>query len=70
VTSGVDILNYEEPLVDGTHVLCVTDHEDAMAKICNISAEKWLEMSEAGYQWWKRNCSVEGSWERTYALNT
>ena len=70
VTSGVDILNYAEPLVDGTHVLCVTDHEDAMAKICKISIEKWLEMSEAGFQWWKRNCSVEGSWERTYALNT
>lgn len=68
VTSGVDIYNYAEPLVDGTHVLCVSDYQDAMEKICKISEEKWLEMSEAGFQWWKRNCSVEGSWETTRNL--
>jgi hypothetical protein len=68
VTNGVDISDYAEPLIDGTHVLCVSDHEDAMQKICKISEEKWLEMSEAGFQWWKRNCSVEGSWETTRNL--
>jgi hypothetical protein len=68
VTSGVDIYNYAEPLIDGTHVLCVSDHQDAMEKICKISEEKWLEMSEAGFQWWKRNCSIEGSWATTQKL--
>ena len=68
VTSGVDISKYAEPLVDGTHVLCVSDYQDAMEKICKISEEKWAEMSEAGFQWWKRNCSVEGSWETTRNL--
>jgi hypothetical protein len=68
VTSDVDISNYHEPLIDGTHVLCVSDPEDAMEKICKISEEQWVSMSEAGYQWWKRNCSVEGSWQRTSAL--
>ena len=68
VTNGVDISDYAEPLIDGTHVLCVSDHEDAMQKICKISEEKWAEMSEAGFQWWKRNCSVEGSWETTRNL--
>jgi glycosyltransferase involved in cell wall biosynthesis len=68
VTNGVEISDYAEPLIDGTHVICVSDHEDAMAKICKISEEKWLEMSEAGFQWWKRNCSVEGSWETTRKL--
>ena len=68
VTNGVEISDYAEPLVDGTHVICVSDHEDAMAKICKISEEKWLEMSEAGFQWWKRNCSVEGSWTTTRNL--
>lgn len=68
VTNGVEISDYAEPLIDGKHVICVSDHEDAMAKICKISEEKWAEMSEAGFQWWKRNCSVEGSWETTRQL--
>ena len=68
VTNGVEISDYADPLIDGTHVICVSDHEDAMAKICNISEEKWLEMSEAGFQWWKRNCSVEGSWATTIRI--
>jgi hypothetical protein len=68
VTNGVEISDYAEPLIDGTHVICVSDHEDAMAKICKISEEKWLEMSEAGFQWWKRNCSIQGSWNITQSL--
>jgi hypothetical protein len=68
VTNGVELSDYAEPLIDGTHVICVSDHEDAMKKLCEISEEKWLEMSEAGFQWWKRNCSIEGSWETTRNL--
>jgi hypothetical protein len=68
VTNGVEISDYAEPLIDGTHVICVSSPEDAMAKICKISEEKWLEISEAGFQWWKRNCSVEGSWNTTRNL--
>lgn len=68
VTNSVELSDYAEPLIDGTHVICVSNHEDAMKKLCEISEEKWLEMSEAGFQWWKRNCSVEGSWETTRNL--
>lgn len=68
VTNGVEISDYAEPLIDGTHVICVSDHEDAMSKICKVSEEKWVEMSEAGFQWWKRNCSVEGSWKTTIRI--
>ena len=68
VTNGVEISDYAEPLIDGTHVICVSSAEDAMAKICKISEEKWAEMSEAGFQWWKRNCSIEGSWNITQSL--
>ena len=68
ITNGVEISDYAEPLIDGTHVICVSDHEDAIQKICKISEEKWVEMSEAGFQWWKRNCSVEGSWAITQSL--
>ena len=33
-----------------------------------ISEEKWEVMSVAGYEWWKRNASVEGSWKLTKSL--
>ena len=70
VTPDVDISNYSEPLIDGVHVIRVTDKEDAMSKLSSIDEAKWAEISEAGYQWWSRNCSVEGSWATTSALYT
>ena len=70
VTADVDISNYAEPLIDGVHVIRVSDKADAMNKIANVMTEsKWAEMSEAGYQWWKRNCSAEGSWKRTQEIS-
>jgi hypothetical protein len=68
VTPGVDITNYAEPLIDGIHVLCVSDPEDAKVKIAAISSAEWETMSKAGHMWWKRNASVEGSWARTSSL--
>jgi hypothetical protein len=69
VTADVDIENYAEPLVNGVHVIRVTDKADAIDKIAyGMTEAKWAEMSEAGFQWWKRNCSVEGSWETTRNL--
>jgi len=68
VTADVDIDNYLEPLINGVHVIRVSDKVDAIDKIVNgMSEAKWAEMSEAGFQWWKRNCSVEGSWTQTRA---
>jgi hypothetical protein len=68
VTPGVDITSYAEPLLDGIHVLCVSDPADAKAKMAAISDVQWETMSKAGYSWWKRNASVEGSWARTKSL--
>jgi hypothetical protein len=65
VVEGVDIENYIEPLVDGIHVICVRGPQDAVAKMAAISEEQWVTMSKAGFGWWKRNASVEGSWSRT-----
>jgi hypothetical protein len=66
VTTDVDIDNYAEPLVDGVHVIRVIDKADAIDKIVyGMTETKWAEMSEAGFQWWKRNCSVDGSWAQT-----
>lgn len=68
VTPGVDIQNYSEPLEDGVHVLCVSSPEDAEAKMATISENMWTQLSNAGRAWWKRNASVEGSWNKTKAL--
>jgi len=65
VLPDVDISNYMEPLIDGTHVLVVKNYMDAIEKISKMNSAMWSEMSKAGFEWWKRNCSVEGSWQRT-----
>ena len=65
VTPGVDIDGYAEPLIDGIHVICVTDAADAKKKMAAISKATWETMSKAGRMWWKRNASVDGSWART-----
>ena len=68
VTPGVDYTGYAEPLIDGVHVICVTDSEDAKVKMADISEDVWTAMSKAGYEWWKRNASAEGSWQKTKAF--
>ena len=65
VTPGVDITGYTEPLVDGIHVICVSDPADAKAKLAAMTESQWETMSKAGKLWWKRNSSAEGSWQRT-----
>jgi hypothetical protein len=69
ITDGVDFTNYSEPLVDGIHVLKVAGPEEAISKISAITEEQWTAMSQAGYAWWKRNASVEGSWTLTSHIN-
>ena len=68
VLPDVDISNYIEALVDGTHVLLVKNHIEAIERISKMNSTMWSEMSKAGFEWWKRNCSVEGSWQRTAVI--
>uniref|UniRef100_A0A6C0K326 Uncharacterized protein n=1 Tax=viral metagenome TaxID=1070528 RepID=A0A6C0K326_9ZZZZ len=68
VTPGVDYSGYAEPLIDGVHVICVSNAEDARVKMADISESMWITMSKAGYEWWKRNASAEGSWQRTHTF--
>ena len=65
VTPGVDITNYAEPLIDGIHVLYISDPMNAKEKISAITPTQWETMSKAGHMWWMRNASVNGSWLRT-----
>ena len=68
VTEGVDMDNYCEPFVKDTHYLRTLSPEDAEVQIKSVTAEKWQEMSTACREWWKRNASAEGSWNRTKVL--
>ena len=68
VAEGVDMDNYCEPFVKGVHYLRTTSPEDAAAQMKAIDATKWQEMSTACKEWWKRNASAEGSWNRTKEL--
>jgi hypothetical protein len=70
VTDGIDTKNYVEPLVDGVHILRVTSPKETLEKIQSITEAEWEVMSKAGYEWWKRNASVEGSWSRTKSYLT
>ena len=68
VPPGVDYQNYDEPLKDGVHILCVSSPEDAVAKMAATSEAQWSKMSEECKAWWKRNASAEGSWRKTSLL--
>jgi len=68
VNKDVDIEDYIEPLIHGVHVIRVSSPEEAISLISKITEDQWLSMSKAGYQWWERNCSVKGSWDRTRAV--
>jgi hypothetical protein len=68
VTDDVDISNYAEAPILGTHYLKASTPADVKIAIESTSEEKWSEMSEACRSWWKRNASVEGSWQLTAKL--
>jgi hypothetical protein len=68
IVTGVDISGYMEPLVDGLHVICVSDPDDAKAKMAALTEDQWTKMSKEGQAWWKRNSSAEGSWQRTSSV--
>ena len=65
IVNGVDTESYSDPLIEGVHYLRVSDPDNARDKIACITESEWTAMSKAGYDWWMRNASVEGSWSRT-----
>jgi hypothetical protein len=63
-----DMTNYAEPPVEGLHYLRVVDPASAKAALEKITPERWMVMSVACRDWWKRNCSIEGIWKLTQKL--
>lgn len=70
VTRDVDMENYANPPQEGLHYLKGETPEELKEKMAAVSEEQWLTMSLACQQWWKENCSVEGSWLLTKKLIT
>lgn len=68
VTRDVDMENYANPPIEGVHYLRGETPEELKAKMDEVNQEQWLKMSLACQQWWKENCSVEGSWVLTKKL--
>jgi hypothetical protein len=68
VAAEVDMSSYAEAPVEGVHYLRASAPQEAKTLIAGISEEKWAIMSAACRDWWRRNASVEGSWETTKRL--
>ena len=64
----VDMSHYAEPPVEGLHYLRATDPAAARAAVEKITPDRWMVMSIACRDWWKRNCSVDGLWTLTQKL--
>ena len=65
VTPGVDIKNYREPPIEGVHYISVNNPSEIPEKIARIDEIQWNKMSSECVAWYKRNCSIEGSFELT-----
>lgn len=56
---------YHDPLKEGVHYFRVSNASEIPFIIDQCSKEKWEEMSKAGREWYKNNCSIRGSFETT-----
>ena len=65
ITPDVDIDNYYNPPIEGTHYIRVSKPEDIPKKINSMSQEKWELMSKACIEWYNKNCTVKGSFNIT-----
>jgi hypothetical protein len=65
VAPEVDMDNYADPPKEGVHYIRAATPKAAAAAIAATSAQAWAAMSAAGRAWWRRNASVEGSWDVT-----
>jgi len=68
VAPEVDMTNYADPPIEGIHYFRVADPVAADHITETTTEEKWRAMSQACREWWKKNCSVEGSWLLTKRL--
>lgn len=64
----VDMENYAEPPIEGTHFFRASGPAEAKRLATETSAATWASMSASCQDWWRRNASAEGSWALTKRL--
>lgn len=62
ITPNVTVESYMEPLIENTHYIYVSGHEEFKNKISIITQEKWQEMSNSCYEWYQRNVHSKNCW--------
>lgn len=67
VTDNVD-LEYHNPLKEGEHYLKVSSAEEVPDLIKSCSKNQWQEISQNGQEWYKKNCSRDGSFNTTQEI--
>ncbi len=65
VIGDYDIGSYYEKLDEGINYIRVKNSEEAKTVMEDMKEERWKEVIDASFDWWKRNCSVEGSFRLT-----
>lgn len=63
VTPNVNTTAYLEPLVEGTHYICVEKPSNVPGAIAAISSEQWTKMSNACKDWYMRNIHSSSMWK-------
>jgi hypothetical protein len=67
-SADVDMDNYAEKPIMGTHYFRVKTPMEAKIIAETTSKDEWINMSAACRRWWLANASVEGSWLLTKRL--
>jgi hypothetical protein len=61
---GVDLTNYEDPLVEGSHYLLLSDEADMDTTIDRLGVGLEAQMRDAGRAYYERNCSPDGFFQK------
>lgn len=67
VTKNVDT-TYYNALKEGVHYFKAESPNQVPEIVKNCSKDRWLEMSHNGKEWYKKNCSITGSYETTLKI--
>ncbi len=66
-TEGV-FTDYPEPLIKDEHYICGKDPAAAIDQINSTSESQWQNLSTNCIEWFERNCSIEGSFNKTLSI--
>jgi hypothetical protein len=68
VAPECDMDSYHEAPIEGIHYIRIKNPEEAIKVVNEMTEERWKKISDAAFDWWKRNCSAEGSFELTMKI--